>query len=102
MLNKTCDWHKKAARVIGRQIIIVKAGAVSEFDSAFATIVQQRVGALVIAGDPFFNSRRTNGSSLGARDLPAARICSGWRPAELRYQPSRRLSSGGYLCGSNS
>ena len=48
---------QEAARVIGRQISIVKAGAVSEFDTAFATIVQQRVGALVIAGDPFFNSQ---------------------------------------------
>src|SRR5262245_36517844 len=48
---------QEAARVIGRQIIIIKAGALSEFDTAFATIVQQRVGALVIAGDPFFNSQ---------------------------------------------
>jgi len=48
---------QEAARVIGRQISIVKAGAVSEFDTAFATIVQQRVGALVIAGDQFFNSQ---------------------------------------------
>ena len=48
---------REAARVIGRQIIVVKAGAKSEFDTAFQTIVQQRVGALVIAGDPFFNSQ---------------------------------------------
>jgi putative ABC transport system substrate-binding protein len=48
---------QEAARVIGRQIVIIKASAISEFDTAFATIVQQRVGALVIAGDPFFNSQ---------------------------------------------
>ena len=48
---------REAARVIGRQIIVVKAGAISEFDTAFQTIVQRRVGALVIAGDPFFNSQ---------------------------------------------
>jgi putative ABC transport system substrate-binding protein len=48
---------REAARAIDRQIIVVKAGAKSEFDAAFQTIVQQRVGALVIAGDPFFNSQ---------------------------------------------
>ena len=48
---------REAARVIGRQIIVVKAGAKSEFDTAFQIIVQRRVGALVIAGDPFFNSQ---------------------------------------------
>jgi putative ABC transport system substrate-binding protein len=58
---------QEAARVIGRQIIIVKAGAVSEFDTAFATIVQQRIGALVIAGDPFFNSQIEQLGALTAR-----------------------------------
>jgi len=48
---------QEAARVIGRTIVTVKAGAASDFDAAFATIVQQRAGALVIAGDPFFNSQ---------------------------------------------
>ena len=41
---------REAARVIGRQIIIVKAGAASDFDTAFS-IAQQRAAALVIAGD---------------------------------------------------
>jgi putative ABC transport system substrate-binding protein len=31
---------QEAARVLGRQIVIVKAGAASDFDAAFATIVQ--------------------------------------------------------------
>jgi ABC-type uncharacterized transport system substrate-binding protein len=48
---------REAARAIGRQIFIVKARAANEFDAAFATVVQQRAGALVIAGDPFFNSQ---------------------------------------------
>jgi putative tryptophan/tyrosine transport system substrate-binding protein len=63
---------QEAARVIGRQIIIVKAGATSEFDTAFATIIQQRVGALVIAGDPFFNSQIEQLGALTVRhSVPA-------------------------------
>jgi putative ABC transport system substrate-binding protein len=58
---------QEAARVMGRQIVIVKAGAVNEFDTAFATIVQQRVEALVIAGDPFFNSHIEQLGALTAR-----------------------------------
>ena len=44
---------REAARVIGRQVIVVKAGAISEFDTAFQTIVQQRVGALADCWRPF-------------------------------------------------
>jgi putative ABC transport system substrate-binding protein len=63
---------QEAARVIGRQISIVKAGAVSEFDTAFATIVQQRVGALVIAGDQLFNSQIEELGALTVRhSVPA-------------------------------
>jgi putative tryptophan/tyrosine transport system substrate-binding protein len=58
---------QEAARVIGLRLIIVKAGAASEFDAAFATIVQQRVEALVIAGDPFFNSQIGQLGVLAAR-----------------------------------
>jgi putative ABC transport system substrate-binding protein len=63
---------REAARVIGRQIIVVKAGAKSEFDTAFQAIVQQRVGALVIAGDPFFNSQIEQLGALTVRHAVAA------------------------------
>ena len=58
---------REAARAIGRQIIVLKAGAITEFDTAFQTIVQQRVGALVIAGDPFFNSQSEQLGVLSVR-----------------------------------
>ena len=57
MLNKILQLAREAARAIGRQIIVLKAGAITEFDTAFQTIVQQRVGALAIAWRPFFNSQ---------------------------------------------
>jgi putative ABC transport system substrate-binding protein len=63
---------QEAARVIGRTIVTVKAGAASDFDAAFATIVQQRAGALVIAGDPFFNSQSEQLAALTVRHaMPA-------------------------------
>jgi len=49
---------QSAARAKGVQLPILKASTESEIDSAFATLVQLRAGALVIATDPFLNSRR--------------------------------------------
>ena len=48
---------QSAARAKGVQLPILKASTESEIDSAFATLVQRRAGALVIATDPFLNSR---------------------------------------------
>jgi putative ABC transport system substrate-binding protein len=47
-----------AARTLGLQMQIVKAATAGEFDAAFATLVEQRVGALVVAADPIFNAQR--------------------------------------------
>jgi putative tryptophan/tyrosine transport system substrate-binding protein len=46
-----------AADALGLNVDVLQAGAESEFDALFATLVQWRIGALVIANDPFFNSR---------------------------------------------
>jgi ABC-type uncharacterized transport system substrate-binding protein len=45
-----------AARALGWQLLLVHAGTVAEFDSAFATMVRERVEALIIATDTFFYS----------------------------------------------
>lgn len=63
---------REAARTIGLRIIIVKAGSASNFDAAFASIVQQRAEVLVIAGDPYFNSQIERLAALTVRHaLPA-------------------------------
>jgi putative ABC transport system substrate-binding protein len=46
-----------AAGAKGVQLHILKAGAESEIDAAFVTLVQLHAGALVIGGDPLFTSR---------------------------------------------
>ena len=47
-----------AARAKGVQLHVLKAGNDGEIDAAFATLVELHAGALVVAADPFFNSRR--------------------------------------------
>ena len=56
-----------AARAIGLSLIILNASTESEIDAAFATLVRQRIGALVVTGDPFFVSRRDKLVALAAR-----------------------------------
>lgn len=52
-----------AAQTLGIQLQILYASTDSDIDRIFANLAQQQVGALVIGGDPFFNSR---GKHLGA------------------------------------
>ena len=46
---------QQAARAKGLQLEILKAGTEAEIDAAFATAVQQNIGALIV-GDPLFDS----------------------------------------------
>jgi putative ABC transport system substrate-binding protein len=57
----------QAARKLGRQLHILNAGTEKEIETAFTTLVQQRAEALIVAADPFFNSRREQLISLAAR-----------------------------------
>jgi putative ABC transport system substrate-binding protein len=48
---------QEAARATGVQVLILKARTEGEIDAAFASLIQRRVGALVIGNDSFFDSR---------------------------------------------
>jgi putative ABC transport system substrate-binding protein len=56
-----------AARALGQQLTILRAGIAGELDLAFALLAQQRAGALLINGSPFFASRRDQIAALAAR-----------------------------------
>jgi putative tryptophan/tyrosine transport system substrate-binding protein len=45
-----------AARTLGLRLHVLNASTQSDFDGAFAKLVDLRAGALVIGGDPFFTS----------------------------------------------
>jgi putative ABC transport system substrate-binding protein len=62
-----------AARALGRQILIVKAGTEGEIDAAFATIVQAGARALFVSSTALYTSRRRQLLALAAgHALPAS------------------------------
>jgi putative tryptophan/tyrosine transport system substrate-binding protein len=63
----------EAGRAIGRQILVVKAARETEFNAAFATVVQGGAGALLVRGGPIFHNRRRQLVALAIRHaLPAS------------------------------
>ena len=58
---------QEAARANGVQLHILKASTESEIDAAFAALVQRQAGALIVAADTFFFSRREQIVALAAR-----------------------------------
>jgi len=64
-----------AARTHGRQLLVLEASIESDFAAAVAAIDRQHVDALLVAGDPFFDDRRTQLVSLAAlHKVPASYI----------------------------
>jgi putative ABC transport system substrate-binding protein len=55
-----------AAKAFGQQIDVLRATNEGEIDQAFRTMAQQRSDALLVAHDPFFNSRREQLVTLAA------------------------------------
>lgn len=56
-----------AARVLGAQVVTLKASDPGEIESAFATLVSERGGALVVSGENFFLTQRHLVVELAAR-----------------------------------
>jgi putative tryptophan/tyrosine transport system substrate-binding protein len=62
-----------AARVLGLQVIVLMASTNEEIDRAFSTVTRERLDALFVLADSFFNTRRVHLAILAARHaVPAA------------------------------
>ena len=60
------------ARTIGMKLFVSRASNEREVGEAFATFAQQRVGAVIVPGDPFFQDSRDQLAVLEARySIPA-------------------------------
>ena len=63
---------QEAARGLGQRLVVLNGGTDEEIDAAFASLAQHRVGALLVAADPFFDPRRDRLVALAARHgMPA-------------------------------
>jgi putative ABC transport system substrate-binding protein len=58
---------RAAARSLGLEMHVLHASAERDFETAFATLLQLRAGALVIGADPFFTSRLEQLAALTLR-----------------------------------
>ena len=58
---------QEAARAIGLHIHVLRANTDREIEAAFETVAQHRIGALAVAGSPFFDTRRDTLVALAAR-----------------------------------
>jgi putative tryptophan/tyrosine transport system substrate-binding protein len=56
-----------AARVLGVRLLVLKASGPNDLDSAFAALMQQGAGALLVSGNPLFTSRNEQLVALAAR-----------------------------------
>jgi putative ABC transport system substrate-binding protein len=62
----------EAASRVGLRATVIKARAETDFEPAFASLIEQRVDALIVCADPFFNSRRNQIVALAVRyKMPA-------------------------------
>jgi putative ABC transport system substrate-binding protein len=56
-----------AARLTGVSLLVLNAASSSEIDEAFATLVRERAGALLINSDSYFMTQRVQLAVLAAR-----------------------------------
>jgi putative tryptophan/tyrosine transport system substrate-binding protein len=63
---------QEAARILGLQLIVLKVGTASDIDTAFAALVRERAGALVVGTGALLTNRRKQIIALAARHAVTA------------------------------
>lgn len=63
---------QEAARALGQRLVVLDGGSDEKIEAAFAALAPQHVNALLVGGDPFFDTRRERLVALAAQHrLPA-------------------------------
>jgi putative ABC transport system substrate-binding protein len=71
--QSTSNEIRKAAHGLGLDVLFFNASTSAEIDAAFTAMARERVDALFIAADGFFNGRRVQFATLAVRErLPAS------------------------------
>jgi putative ABC transport system substrate-binding protein len=71
--ESTISDAEEAARAMGLQVRIIKAGSSGEIQTAFEHLARERPDALFVGSDPFFTIRRIQLATLAARHgVPAS------------------------------
>ena len=66
---------QEAARAFGLRLVVFKPRTAGEIDAAFDTLVQQRLDAAIVSGDPFLGARSSQFIALAARHrIPLAYV----------------------------
>jgi hypothetical protein len=58
---------RMAASALGQKLLVVRAASEDDLAGAFATIVRERAGALILQGDPVLHTRQGRLAVLSAR-----------------------------------
>jgi putative ABC transport system substrate-binding protein len=100
------EWRdiQDAARLRGKETLMVRAGSAVDLEPAFAALVRQRAGAVIVAGDPVLDGAREEVVALAARHaLPAMYLAHEAVAAGglLAYGPNvtDAYRQGGIYCG---
>lgn len=56
-----------AAQAMGRRLVVERVGAADGLEAAFAKLAEQRIDALIVTADPFFNFNRARVIALANR-----------------------------------
>ena len=64
---------QEAAKTFGIDLQVIDASTDQEIEAAFARLTELHIGAVIVAGEPFFDSRRAAIVELAAKDaIPAS------------------------------
>jgi putative ABC transport system substrate-binding protein len=71
-ISRQLQQIEDATRALGVQVLVANASNDAELDEAFASLVRRRVGAFMVAADPYFDTRRDKIVAFAAQArLPA-------------------------------